>query len=256
MTRILWAILALGLAANTAGATDISGLKVEHANRKNKAISVSAPHPVRSGDTALAFQVKDGQCKGNRSYNDCKGSRERSEIVDRSKIRTGKEYWYAFSLFIPKSTPSIDPATTILAQFQDTKGSGEITLGFNLFKEGLELSQDNPNTQQVDDMDPPKPMVIKIVTPPSRLRGRWIDLKVQAIWSVQQDGMIRVWVDGRKVHDHRGRNLNRNVAPSFKFGVYRSGLHKLRSIGRKVPTQLVYFDHIRRGTTEAEVSLK
>ena len=104
-------------------------------------------------------------------------------------------------------------------------------------------------------MAPPKPMVIKTVVPPSRLRGRWHDFRVQAVWSVKPSGLIRVWVNDRLVHDHTGPNLNRNVAPTFKFGLYRSGLNRLRDRGRGVPTQVVFFDAIRRGGSMAEVTL-
>ncbi|MHA7887860.1 polysaccharide lyase [Roseicyclus sp.] len=242
----LLALLPVQLAAQ-----DMDGIRAEHANSSNRAFAVSSP--VRTGPTALAFQVADGQCAGNRSYNDCANGRERSEIVDRAPVSTDTEQWYAFSVFIPSSTRPIDPANTILAQWQDTRGSGEITLGFALYREGLELTQDDPRTRQTDDMNPPRPMVMEIVVPPSRLYDRWQDIRVQAVWSAGPAGLINVWINDRLVHSHRGPNLNRDVAPSFKFGVYRSGLGR---IGRPVPTQLVVFDHIRRGATEADVLIR
>ncbi len=232
-------------------AQDIEGLRVHHANSRNKAFTVSSP--VRTGTTALAFQVEDGECAGNRSYNDCANGRERSEIVDRSAVQTNREAWYAFSVFIPSTTRPIDPANTILAQWQDTKGSGEITLGFSLYREGIELTQDDPRTRQTDDANPPRPMVTDIVVPPSRVNNRWHDFRVQAVWSAGPEGMINVWINDRLVHSHQGPNLNRNVAPAFKFGVYRSGLGR---IGRPVPTQLVVFDHIRRGSSKTDVLIR
>ncbi len=211
--------------------------------------------PVRHGSSGLVFQVKDGQCKGNRTYDDCKGGRECSEVVDTKPIKTGKETWYAFSVLIPKSTPHIEPAGTILAQFQDTKGSGEITLGFEMWGDGLYVNQDDPRTQQRDDMAPPKPMIDKRLVPDSQLRGRWHDLRVQAVWSVSENGLIRVWLNDRLVHEHRGRNLNRDVAPTFKFGVYRTGLQKYRSAKGAVPTQTVFFDSVARGDSLAAVTI-
>lgn len=239
------------LTGNALADGDIAGLKVEQANTRNKPTTVEAPdHPVRSGTTSLMFRVEPGQCRGNQNYDDCKGGRERSEIVDRSRTRTGQETWYAFSVFIPEDVPSIDPASTTLAQWQDTKGSGEITLGMALYKEGLELVQDDPTTQQVDDMDPPKPMVIKIILEPSDIRGQWHDFTVQAVWSINDDGMVRVWVGDTLVHSHDGPNLNRDVAPTFKFGLYRSGLKRLEN---EAPTQTIYFDSIRKGASESDV---
>ncbi|MDJ0824065.1 MAG: heparin lyase I family protein, partial [Rhodobacter sp.] len=146
---------------------------------------------------------------------------------------------------------------TILAQFQDSKGSGEITLALEMWRDGLLLTQDDPRTQQRDDMAPPKPMIIKTIVPDRRLRGRWHDFRIQAVWSARDTGLIRVWLNDRLVHEHQGRNLNRNVAPTFKFGVYRTSLHKYRSrIGPVVPTQVVVFDEVARGRSRAEVTIR
>ncbi|KMW57004.1 hypothetical protein AIOL_001962 [Candidatus Rhodobacter oscarellae] len=249
---ILTCFLPLSALADTA-----EGIKIRHANSKNKAKTVRAPeHPVRAGSKALAFVVANGQCAGNRNYNDCKGQRERSEISDEKAIKTEREQWYAFSVMVPKGTPHIDPSGTILAQFQDSKGSGEITLGFEMWREGLILVQDDPRTQQSDDRAPPKPMVIKTVIPNSRLRGRWHDFRVRAVWSAKDSGVIQVWLGDKLVHQHQGRNLNRNVAPKFKFGLYRTGLDKYRArVNPTVPTQVIYFDEVRRGPSAASVAI-
>ncbi len=229
--------------------SDVSGIRIEHANPRNRPTTVSSP--TRTGDTALMFSVSDGQCAGNRTFDDCGSGRARSEIVDRSSVALNREEWYAFSVFVSEGTRGIDPANLILAQWQDTRGSGEITLGFNLYRaDGIIITQDDPTTQQVDDMRPPPLMVDKTIVPPSRVNNRWHDIRVQAVWSTGENGLINVWVNDRLVHSHTGRNLNRDVAPSFKFGVYWSGLQKLSN---PAPTQTLIFDHVRRGQSEAEV---
>lgn len=250
-------VFALGLAL-LAGVpahaqADVEGLRIEHANSRNKPVTVRAPdYPTRSGPTALAFQVAPGQCAGNRNFDDCGNDRERSEIVDRNRIATGQEYWYAFSFLIPAGVPALDPANTILAQWQDTKGSGEITLGLNYYRSGIELTQDDPRTSQADSANPPRPMVIKTVVPGNSTQGRWHDVLVQAVWSAGGDGLVQVWINGRQVHSHRGANLNRDAAPSFKFGLYRSALQRLPGAA---PRQVVFFDDVRVGRSRAEVTV-
>jgi hypothetical protein len=240
-------------AAPTSGATssDTAGIRIENANRLNRAMSVSTT--TRAGETALMFRVADGQCRGNPTFDDCSAGRERAEMIDRAPVALNQEEWYAVSMYIPTGTTGIDPAVTGLMQWQDTRGSGEITLGLSLFaREGIELVQDDPTTQQIDDMDPPRPMVMKSILPASQVQDRWHDIRVQAVWSTGEDGLLNVWLNDRLVHSHRGRNLNRNVAPTFKFGIYRSGLNRLDG---PTPTQTVIFDEIRRGRSEVEVSL-
>ena len=251
------AALAIGMGLMGADAAlaqaDMDGLRVDHANSRNKVVTVRAPEfPTRSGPTALAFQVSPGQCAGNRTYDDCGNNRERSEVVDRSSIATGQEYWYAFSVLIPDGVPALDPANTILAQWQDTRGSGEITLGLNYYQSGLVLIQDDPRTRQTSDSAPPRPMVDKTVVPRGSARGRWHDVRVQAVWSAQANGLLRVWIGDRLVHSHQGANLNRDVAPSFKFGLYRSGLQRLPG---GAPRQIVLFDNVRVGRSAAAVTV-
>jgi|GEM_PF-2969618 len=247
-------LLAVTGAGQVAAQADIDGLRVEHANSRNKAITVNASdYPTRSGPTALAFQVAPGQCAGNRTYNDCANGRERAEILDRNRISTGREYWYAASFLIPRGVEAIDPAVTGLMQWQDTRGSGEITLGLSYYRDGIELVQDDPTTQQTDDGDPPRPMVIKYVIPRAQVQGRWHDLRLQAVWSARSDGRIRVWINDRLVHSHDGPNLNRDVAPSFKFGLYRSGLGRLNG---DAPRQVIFYDDVRAGDSQAAVTVQ
>ncbi|MEM1101444.1 MAG: heparin lyase I family protein [Pseudomonadota bacterium] len=254
MYRIRGLSLALGVAlmAVSAAAQDIAGLRVEHTIRNNKPQTISSP--VREGDTALVFRVADGQCgRSPGGFNDCAKDRERSEIRDRGNVALDRPEWYAVSILIPASTPPIDPANTNLLQFQDISGSGEVTLGLNLYQEGLVLIQSDPTNPQTDDMNPPKPLVDKVIVRAGQSRNRWLDIKVEAVWSTGANGKINVWVGDRLVHQHRGRNLVRNVAPTMKFGIYRTFVSRYQVT---VPTQTVVFDHIRRGSSEAAVSLK
>lgn len=237
--------------SSRAASSDMLGITIEHTVPQNRAQTVSSP--AREGDTALMFRVADGQCfRSTGGFDDCAKDRERSEIRDRASVALNRSEWYAVSILIPSTTPSIDPANTILLQFQDLSGSGEITLGLNLYREGLVLIQSDPTNPSVDDMNPPKPLVDKVIVSAAQTRDRWLDVKVEAVWSTDPNGLINVWVGNRLVHQHRGRNLVRDVAPTMKFGVYRSFVSRYSGT---VPTQTVFFDHIRRGASEAAVSL-
>lgn len=252
-------LFAISLASPTVAADKFVGLKMELNNPKNKPSKAYQPdHPVREGKYSHQFVLVDGSCKGNRYYNDCKGDRERSELAEkkRTHAKPHVETWYAFSFYIPKSTQPADPSLTNLWQFQDTGGSGEITLGMFFERNGAFLFQSDPNNPQVDDMDPPKPMAEIRPLSLSQLRGRWHDFTIQAVWSPDSDGMINVWMNGKKIYSHRGKNLVRKVGPTFKFGIYRGSVSKTRAKLGQLPTQIVYFDAIARGKTREAVSFK
>lgn len=251
--------LAFSIALPVHAADKFIGLKMELNNPKNKPAKVTAPdHPVREGKFAYQFALKDGSCRGNKYYNDCKGDRERSEYTEkkRTQAKPNQETWYAFSMFVPKSTRSVDPSLTNVFQFQDTSGSGEITLGMFFEKNGAFLFQSDPNNPQVDDMNPPKPLREIRVMSLNSLRGRWHDFVVQAVWSPNSNGLINVWLNGKKIYSHKGKNLVRNVGPTFKFGIYRGSVSKARARLGTLPTQIIYFDAIAKGKTKAAVAFQ
>ena len=76
---------------------------------------------------------------------------------------------------------------------------------------------------------------------------------VHAKWSEKSDGYVEVFINGKRVHAHQGRNLEENRAPKFKFGIYRSFESRYRSRHGAMPTQIVYFDALARGKNRESV---
>ena len=75
-----------------------------------------------------------------------------------------------------------------------------------------------------------------------------------------QDEFMQVWVNGNKKHEIANSPIN--FVPEstyFKYGIYRSFVSRYKnwkeSIGQeaKLPTQIVYYDEIRRGNSITEV---
>ena len=71
---------------------------------------------------------------------------------------------------------------------------------------------------------------------------------------------MQVWVNGNKKHEIANSPIN--FVPEstyFKYGIYRSFVSRYKnwkeSIGQeaKLPTQIVYYDEIRRGNSITEV---
>ena len=52
--------------------------------------------PVRYGETATRFEVRDGDCGSNGTWNDCTKDRERSELLGSPKY--GGPHWYAWHI--------------------------------------------------------------------------------------------------------------------------------------------------------------
>lgn len=78
------------------------------------------------------------------------------------------------------------------------------------------------------------------------LRGHWIDFRVQARFTPQPTGRVKVWIDGKQVVDYTGVTANAEpptsgyLSPSiyfFKFGLYRDVMPQ---------PMTAYFDEYRK----------
>jgi hypothetical protein len=209
---------------------------------------VSAPHPVRVGKTSERFEVKPGDCYWNTGWNDCKNDRERSELSEQEPYSSiGREYWYGWSIFIPKSYPNIYPTKTALGQFHQ-KQVGRPPVMFQNHNGGywLDLNQMNGRSSGY-----------YLLIPEGKLRGRWHDIIVHAKWSKDESGFIRVWVNGVLKVKHSGPLTKYSHPIYFKYGIYRSFLSRYKNANNidKVPIQVVYFDEVRKGRSREDVVL-
>lgn len=220
---------------------------------------VSLPHPVRAGKTSERFEVRNGDCYWDSEWNDCKNDRERSELYEVSpRAMIGYEYWYGWSLFVPKDFPNIYPTITTLGQFYQ-KNIRDPPVMFNYRWNGLWLYMNLYSW-------------ICLLLPEPEIRDRWNDFVVNVKWSTGNDGFLRVWVNGELKVDHLGPQTRFNYPIFFKYGIYRTFISEYKKMKQlegkvaemtgqkkigenvgKVPTQIVYFDEVRKGKSRESV---
>ena len=76
------------LAANVEAknSKDVSNIKVQKKTISHKQkyslqlVNSKDGHPVRSGDKSWRFEVREGDCGGDKKYSDCKSNRQRTEL--------------------------------------------------------------------------------------------------------------------------------------------------------------------------------
>ena len=203
---------------------------------------VPAPHPVRVGKTSERFEVRNGDCYWDSGWNDCKTDRERSELYEVSpRAMIGYEYWYGWSVFVPKDFRNIYPTITTLGQFFQ-KNTRDPPVMFNYRGNGLWLYMNLYSW-------------ICLLLPEPEIRDRWNDFVVNVKWSTGNDGFLKVWVNGELKVDHLGPQTRFNYPIFFKYGIYRTFVSKYKKAYevRTVPTQIVYFDEVRGGGSRESV---
>ena len=265
MKRISGALIGLGLAGCVTADSDVLSGKWHFSDTLNQnlkpwgyaVVKKSDGHPVRSGEKSMRFEVRSGDCSwssGKSSYSyysDCEHFAERRERKQRPRSEGGSgneigENWYHYSIYLPHDFPVIWPVNNALGQFHDGNQAREIwnkSFQFNILKGGVYGiesyyggSAGDDDLIHVDDM-----------------RGKWTDVLVHVNWVSSPSGFLYVYVNGdtKPSYSWTGSTRPKNDNIHFKFGIYRYGVNNI--IG-PVPTQIVYYDDVRKGKTCAEVT--
>jgi hypothetical protein len=211
---------------------------------------VSAPHPVRAGESSERFEVRPGDCYWHRTLNDCINDRERSELKQNEPHEiVGEEYWYGWSIFFPNDYPNIFPTETALGQFKSNYVNAPVVM-FLDFPNGYWMQFVQIRGRHFQDS--------YLLIDEEELRGRWHDIVVHARWSNNDDGFIKVWVNDVLKANYSGALTRYINQIYFKYGVYRNGvsLYKLAENVDSVPTQVVYFDEVRKGRSREDVDIR
>ena len=185
------------------------------------------------------FEVHPGDCSSNSGWNDCATDRERSELSGSKDNYPGDEFWYGWSIYVPKDYKNIYPSKTALGQFHQ-KGSHPVWM-FQNSTGGLYLdNQVHGYTEKY-----------YLLIPKKEFKGKWHTIKVHAKWSRGDDGFFYVWVDGKQKVKYKGPTMDVSQI-YFKYGIYRSFLsrYKNRYKVQKVPAQKVYYSNVKRSYQE------
>ena len=217
---------------------------------------VSAPEPVYLGETSQRFEVRAGDCGGDSGWDDCKTDRERSEVTAvNAKFFPGSSSWIPFLLYLPNDFKTSNYVNTNLGQVHMKGGFAGTAGGFKSFPPLLQLNAKGAHytacfqvvvevqrgfTSFCDD---------KEVAEITQLKGKWsrvtmhLDLESKA-------QKVRIFLNRKLVVEFE-QTLPRDPQYYYlKYGIYRS------FVSRNVlpmPTQVVYYDEVKVGSSQAEV---
>ena len=203
---------------------------------------VSAPdHPVRYGKNSERFEVRPGDCsRSDYGWNDCRNDRERSELVQRGyRQRQGDEYWYRWSIYLPKFHRNLHPTSLCYGQFHQV-GNCEPVFMFREYEGGYWLHIDNQligyGEQNLNLLNP------------GEFVGRWNDIVVNAGWTTKKKGWMKVWVNGIQKVYYTGKTMSCGNEVYFKYGVYRTYISR-RKLTNAVTT-IAYYDGVVRSRSK------
>jgi hypothetical protein len=213
----------------------------------------------RAGEAYQRFELRQGDCflrKGS-SMNDCKRDRERFEFSSRQRQQAKGKQCYSYSLKLANDFKTIHPTNTALGQIHQRGGPKGKTGGFKsvppiiqigakhnqLFLNFIKLTGDKNNVHE-------ESLQYKLANI-SDMKDVWTDISFCLDY---KNSKIEAWINGKKKVDALESPINFMPKDTyFKYGIYRSFISRYKNIHGKIPTQIVFYDEVRRGTSIEQV---
>ena len=205
----------------------------------------------------MTVNYDDGGHPGDwKRISDTKPHAQRIQIAEREhthEMLDGKEYWYKFSMFVPKETGS-RYHTVSLWDLKARKNGGQNSISFAMnivkgrfmiFSETGDLVCYNANLEKQCAMN----QAYTAEYHKNPVTNRWVDLVMQ-IRLNKGDELFRLWVDDNLIFSTTNDLSPWNDSLGFKFGPYR---HHMEPNPGRPDDDTVYYADMNRGSSCAEV---
>ena len=223
----------------------VNDINVQEYN--NLIVNKSDNHPVFSGERALRFEIRKGECSSNLFFDDCSNDRARTELYEynRVNIEPGMIQSYEYSMLLVSNeyfNPGNDsnpysPLTVVSQIYFDDQGiDGDQKGQFYLVvdhEQNLRIRTHTPFTYNIDKQE-------LIMTD---IFDKWITVKMELDTNSNR---FRLFLDDSIVFQDIYNFIPEvNIEPQyfFKVGVYNSFMSDAK---REYRTQVIYYDNLER----------
>ena len=216
----------------------------------------------RAGKYYQRFELRDGDCFGDDDggWSDCDTDRERVEFSTRPRQPITKNQCYGYSLMLSKDFIDTHPTNVTLGQVHQHGGPKDTAEGLASFppliqidaREGsLYFNWHELSGSATNVIDKSRYHKLKSL---EDMKGVWTDISFCLDFKNKR---MDAWVDGiKKVEILKSPIFFKPEAIYFKHGIYRSFISKYKARNNgKMPTQIVFYDEIRRGNSIEKVDV-
>jgi len=179
---------------------------------------------VKKGKQALKITIHRGD---KAEPGSSKVMTERDELLERKELQSKEDttYEYSFSLFLPKDFPIV-PTRLVLAQWKQKEGNNNVTVNNPLIAIRYQKGELRITLQTTEEK-------VTLFRTKEEIRYRWLDFKFQIRFSRDKKGVLKVWMNKRKIIDYKGITAytEKYGYPSkgtfyFKMGLYRDEMNE------------------------------
>jgi len=214
----------------------------------------------RAGKYYQRFELRDGDCFGDDNWSDCDTDRERVEFSTRPRQPAKKKQCYGYSLMLSKDFVDTHPTNTSLGQVHQYGGPTGTAGGLASFppliqidaRQGyLFLNWHELSGSATNVIDNSRYHRLKLL---KDMKEVWTDISFCLDFKNKR---MDAWVDGiKKVEILKSPIFFKPKGIYFKHGIYRNLISKYKELkNRKMRTQIVFYDEIRRGNSIKKVDI-
>ena len=214
----------------------------------------------RRGNQYQRFELREGDCFNLGNWDDCANDRQRVEFTANPFLPPKGNQCIAFSIMLDKSFEAIEPSPTALAQIHQRGGPSGFAGGFKS-NPGILMFHAEEGYYDFDwlYLHGPRNDITQLdlkfrLLPLDEMKGKWNDISFCLDFAKSN---MSLWVNGKRKFNinqpPHGLHLPESIF--FKYGIYQSFTtwYKEEHNKDKTPTQIVYYDEIRRGSSIEEV---
>lgn len=191
------------------------------------AIKISNAY-ARSGKHSVEITVHEGDVD---QAGDANTRVERAELDSGHRALRGRDVWYGFSFLVPKGFPIVDTRLVVSSCKQSDVSRPIFAQRFTGGRHSLTVeSHGRKKTYELPDIT----------------FDRWVDMIYHVRYSTGKDGLVEVWVNGKRVVDYSGPTAESSAKDAFynKIGLYRD---------RMKEPMTMYFDNYTLGSSRNAV---
>jgi hypothetical protein len=232
-----------------------------HKKHQIQIVNAEDGHPVKSGTQSIRFEIREGDCSWDKSWNDCENDRHRSELT--SVKKAFKHKFFAWSIYLPEDFRSVDPVqlqATQIHQVMPNHAPGGMyahNLGFEINNGGYWAVRYLKAYYQERDSYSGYYKKNAHLLDIKDMLGKWTDVVLEFKSTKTKKGIIRVWINGELKYEYFGQTSD-GGKNYFKFGLYQTHVSRINYTPPKpwidgttknkadpYPTQVVYYDDVR-----------
>ncbi len=213
----------------------------------------------RSGNFYQKFELRNGDCFGDENWNDCDNDRQRIELSSEPNQPISGKQCYGYSIKLSNNFTDIRKVSTTLGQIHQKGGPSGKANSLSSFppliqidarKGNLYLNWHKLSGSKNNVKDESKYYKLKTL---KNMKGVWTDISLCLDF---ENKRIDAWVDGNNiVKILESPIFFEPKSIYFKHGIYQSFISNYTSFKGETPTQIVYYDEVRRGNSIEDVDI-